>query len=189
MSSQIACSALRDGLVLDRTMDVVMDEPRWYAVFTIPQNEKAAVRHLHLRNIESFLPTYETIRVWRNRQRVRTMLPLFPSYLFVRIRRQERVKVLQSPGVLHIVGNGRECVPLDDAEIEFIRFGLLCRKPEPYDEPLVGQKVRIRSGIMQGVEGILVRKKSNLRFVLSLKMINRHAAVEVDADSLESLID
>jgi len=58
----------------------------WYAVFTVPQNEKSVVRHLNLRAVESFLPTYETIRVWKNRQRMKIVLPLFPCYL-IRQRR------------------------------------------------------------------------------------------------------
>jgi transcription antitermination factor NusG len=188
MNSQIVFSGFRES-ALNLMTDPLKDERRWYAVFTLPQNEKSAIRHLHLRNIEAFLPTYDTIRVWKNRQRVKIVLPLFPNYLFVRINHHERVKVLQSPGVLRLVGNGRRCVPLEDAEIEFIRSGLFSKRFEPYHELAVGEKVRIRSGVMQGVEGILVRKRNSLRFVLVLKLINLSAAVEVDADSLESLFD
>lgn len=163
-------------------------ERKWFAVFTVPQNEKSAVRHLELRNIESFLPTYETVRVWKNRQRVKTILPLFPTYLFVHIRHDERVRVLQAPGVLHIVGNGRKYIPLEDAEVEFLRSGLFGRKVEPYSELVVGEKVRIKTGVMEGVEGTLVRKHSSLRFVLTLNLINQHAAIQVDADALESVL-
>ena len=77
-------------------------ERKWYAVFTAPQSEKSAVKHLGLREIETFLPTYETVRLWKNRQRVKTILPLFPTYLFVHICSRERAKVLQSPGVLRL---------------------------------------------------------------------------------------
>jgi transcription antitermination factor NusG len=164
-------------------------ERRWYAVFTVPQNEKSVVRHLELREVESFLPTYETVRVWKNRQRVKTILPLFPTYLFVHINCRERIKVLQSPGVLHIVGNGRENVALPDEEVDFLRSGLCGRKIEPYRELVVGQKVRIKSGAMQGVKGVLVRTNKSLRFVLSLELINQHAAVEVDADCLEPILE
>ena len=162
-------------------------ERRWYAVFTVPQNEKSVVRQFDLRDVESFLPTYESVRVWKNRQRVTSVLPLFPTYLFVRISHSERVRVLQSPGVLSIVGNGRKNIPLPDAEIEFLRSGLNGRKVEPYKELVVGEKVRIKTGVMQGVEGVLVRKNSSLRFVLGIDLINQHAAVEVDADALESV--
>ena len=169
-------------------MPAAMDgsaERRWYAVFTLPQNEKSAARQLALREVESFLPTYETVRVWKNRQRVRTVLPLFPSYLFVHINCRQRGKVLQSPGVIHIVGNNREQVPVPDAEIELLRSGVRGRNMEPYRELVVGKKVRIKSGSMQGLQGILVRKGNGLRFVLALEMINQFAAIEVGAEDLE----
>jgi len=162
---------------------------RWYAVFTIPQNEKSAARHLGLRDIESFLPTYQMVRVWKNRQRVQLVLPLFPSYLFVRISNRERAKVLQSPGVLRIVGNSREPLPVPDATIEFLRSDICSRKIEPYRELVVGQKVRIKNGAMQGLEGVLIRKNNNLRFVLTIDLINQHAAVEIGAENLEPSID
>jgi len=160
----------------------------WYAVFTVPQNEKSVVRHLNLREVESFLPTYETVRVWKNRQRMKIVLPLFPSYLFVHINSRERAKVLQSPGVLHIVGNGRESVPLPDPEIEFLRTGLRDQRIEPYREFFVGEKVRIKSGVMQGVCGTLVRKSGGFRFVLTLELINQHVAAQVDAEDLEPYV-
>jgi transcription antitermination factor NusG len=162
-------------------------ERRWYAVFTVPQNEKSVVRHLTLRDVESFLPTYEGIRVWKNRQRIKTDLALFPSYLFVKVDRGERVKVLQAPGVLHIVGNGHQPLPLEEAEIDFLRVAFLDRKVEPYKDLVVGEKVRVKTGVLQGIEGTLVRKNSYLRFILTLNLINQHAAIEVDADTLEAV--
>ena len=163
------------------------DERRWYAVFTVPKNEKSVVRHLNLREIECFLPTYETFRLWKNRQRVKVVLPLFPTYLFVCINRRQRGKVLESPGVLQIVGNAREPLPLPDSEIEFLRSDFCRDRTEPYQEFVIGQKVRIRSGLMQGVEGVLIRKRNSLRFVLTLRLINQHAAVEVCSEDLEAL--
>jgi transcription antitermination factor NusG len=160
---------------------------RWYAVFTVPKNEKAVARHLDLRQIESFLPTYESVRVWKNRQRVKVVLPLFPTYLFVCIGFRERAKVLQAPGVLQIVGNSREPLPLPDSEIEFLRSDFCREKTEPYRELVVGQKVRVRSGVMQGVEGVLIRKNNSLRFVLTLGLINQHAAIEMRGEDLEPI--
>jgi transcription antitermination factor NusG len=165
------------------------NERRWYAVFTLPQNEKSAAKQLALRGVEAFLPTYETVRVWKNRQRVRTVLPLFPTYLFVRIDCRQRGRVLESPGVLHIVGNSREQVSVPDAEIELLRSGVCGRNMEPYRELVVGKKVRIKSGSMEGVEGVLVRKGNGLRFVLALEMINQFAAIEVDAEDLEPVVE
>jgi transcription antitermination factor NusG len=141
-----------------------------------------------MREIESFLPTYETVRVWKNRQRMKLVLPLFPTYLFVRINSRERAKVLQTPGVLQIVGNRTESVPLPDSEIEFLRSGFCRQRIEPYRELIVGEKVRIKSGVMQGLQGTLVRKSSSMRFVLTLELINQHAAIQVDAEDLESIV-
>jgi transcription antitermination factor NusG len=180
------------GMGLDE--DLVASAPgslagrKWYAVFTLPQNEKSVVRHLAMREVESFLPTYETVKVWKNRQRVRTVLPLFPTYLFVHIDCRQRSRVLESPGVIHIVGNNRDHVPVPDAEIELLRTGVRDRNMEPYRELAVGKKVRIKSGSMEGVQGVLVRRGNGLRFVLALEMINQYAAIEVDAEDLEEVV-
>ena len=160
----------------------------WYAVCTLPQNEKSVLKHLEMRDIESFLPCYETVRIWKNRQRIKITLPLFPRYLFVRIERRERVKVLQSPGVLQIVGNGRESIPIPYKEIDLLRSGLRQKKMEPYEELVVGEKVRIKCGVMQGIKGLLVRKNNSLRFVLTLELIHQTAAIEVDAEDLEPIV-
>jgi transcription antitermination factor NusG len=160
----------------------------WYAVYTIPQHEKSALKQLELREIESFLPVYEAVRVWKNRQRMKLILPLFPSYLFVHINSSERVKVLQSPGVLQIVGNSREGATLSDTEVEFLRSDFCRQRIEPYHDLVVGGKVRIKSGVMQGLQGTLVRKSNGMRFVLTIESISQHAAVHVDAEDLEPII-
>ena len=187
MSTQPQINGLgrEPGFALDASYP--LNERRWFAVFTLPQNEKSAMKQLALREVEAFLPTYETVKVWKNRQRVRTVLPLFPTYLFVNIDRRQRTRVLQSPGVLHIVGNYREDVPIADAEIELLRSGVRDRSMEPFRELVVGERVRIKRGSMEGVEGVLVRKGNGLRFVLSLKLINQCAAIEVGAEDLEHL--
>ncbi len=174
------------GFLSDQTADRAA-ERHWFAVFTVPQNEKSVVRHLGLREIESFLPAYETVRVWKNRQRVKTILPLFPTYLFVHINLRERVRVLESPGVLQIVGNGRESVPVADADIETLRASVTARLVEPYRALVVGEKVRVKSGILQGVQGTLVRRSGGDRFVLSFETINQHAAIQVSAEDLEPI--
>jgi transcription antitermination factor NusG len=158
---------------------------KWFAVFTVPQNERSVVKHLDTRRFESYLPTCESVSVWKNRQRVKISRPLFPAYVFARIDPSERSSILRVPGVLRIVGNSSGPIPIPASEIEFLRSDFCRHRIEPYRELVVGEKVRIKSGSMQGVEGTLVRKKSSLRFVLSLELINQHAAVEVAADELE----
>jgi len=157
----------------------------WVAVFTVPQHECSVVRELDLRQVESFLPTYECKHIWKNRQRVKITRPLFPTYVFARIRLAERSSVLRLPGVLRVVGNSHGPIPIPDSEIESLRSGLCSRGIEPYPDLVVGQRVRIKSGSMRGAQGVLVRKSNSLRFVLTLELINLHAAVEVTAEELE----
>ena len=164
------------------------DVRRWYAVFTLSQNERSAARYLDGCQIESFVPTSETVRVWKNRQRVKVIQALFPTYMFVRIHPAEQSAVLQSPGVRRLVGNHKGPIPLPDAEVEFLRSGLGRERVEAFHDLVVGEKVRIKHGPMQGLEGVLVRKKNNLRFVLTLKLINQNAAVEVAGDELEPVL-
>jgi transcription antitermination factor NusG len=172
----------------DTTGDGDIDGGRkWFAVFTVPQNERSVIRHLNLRRVESYLPTCETERVWKNRQRVKTAQPLFPTYVFARIHPAERTLVLRSPGVVRIVGNSQGPVPIPASEMDFLRSDFCRQRVEPYRELAIGEKVRIKKGSMQGVEGVLVRKKSSLRFVLTLTLINQHVAVEVAADELEAI--
>jgi transcription antitermination factor NusG len=163
-------------------------ERSWYAVYTLPQNERSVARNLDARAIESFLPTYESNRLWKNRQRRTIVEALFPTYLFIKIHLAEQAAVLRSPGVRRIVGNHRGPVPLASEEIEFLRSRLDTQNLEPFRELVIGEKVRIRSGPMQGIEGVLIRKNKRLRFVLSLQLINQHAAVDVAADELEPAV-
>ena len=125
---------------------------------------------------------------WSDGSKVTLDLPLFPGYLFVHIKRTERVRVLEVPGALAVVGgSGREPIPMPDEAIESLRTGLHLRAVEPHALVTVGQRARIRSGALAGMEGIVVRKKNSLRMVLTLEYIQRSIAVEVSADDLEPL--
>ena len=163
------------------------DDRKWYAVFTLSQNERSAARYLDTYQIESFVPTCERIRVWKNRQKVKIVQALFPTYMFVKIREGEESVVLRSPGVRRLVGNHKGPVPLPEAEIEFLRSGFCRQRVEPYRDLIVGERVRVKYGPMQGLEGVLVRKKNSMRFVLTLPLINQSAAVEVSAEDLETI--
>jgi transcription antitermination factor NusG len=162
-------------------------DPRWYAVSTLPRHEKTVLRHLTVKQVESFLPTYRSVRVWKNRQRVAVEMPLFPTYLFVRVAHRERGRVLQTPGVMSIVGNSRQALSLPDPEIESLR-SLSGDQVEPFQDLVIGQKVRIKSGFMQGAQGTLVRKNNDYRFVLTIELINQHASIEIDPAVLEPIV-
>jgi transcription antitermination factor NusG len=183
--SQYCNSLPAHSMQLPHQTPAAQSERKWYAVFTLSQNEQSAARHLDACQIESFVPTYESIRVWKNRQRKKVVQAMFPTYMFVRIGAAEQSVVLRSPGVRRIIGNHKGPIPLPDAEIDFLRSGFCRQRVEPYCDLVVGEKVRIKYGSMQGLEGVLVRKKNSLRFVLTLELINQSAAVEVGADELE----
>jgi transcription antitermination factor NusG len=159
----------------------------WYAVYTVPRHERSALKQLEMREIELFLPADESVRVWNNRQRMKISVPLSRTCLFVHINSRERTKVLQSPGVLQFVGNRRECVPLSDSEVEFLRSDLRRRPIEPYRDLIIGEEVRIKGGAMQGLQGTLVRKINSVRFVLTFELINQPAAIRVDTEDLEPI--
>lgn len=188
-SLHVKIQAFGDQVLVNPAIMRVSCDRSWYAVYTIPQHEKSVLKQLDMREIEAYLPTYETVRVWKNRQRVKLVLPLFPNYMFVHINPRERAKVLQSAGVLKIVGYGREYVPLPDSEIEFLRSDFCKQRIEPYRELVIGEKVRIKNGVMQGLQGTLVSKSNGMRFVLTLELINQHAAIQVDAKDLEPMVD
>lgn len=168
----------------------VMDPvPSWVAISTVPRHEKHVSEILRERRIENFLPLYRALRQWKKCCPVVLELPLFPSYLFVRLSAAARGSVLGVPGVLAIVGSRREAWSLPDFEVEAMRTGLHLRKAEPHPYLVVGQRARIKAGPLVGMEGVLLRKRSSFRVVLTLDVIMQSVAVEVDACDVEPLTD
>lgn len=161
------------------------DSPSWFAVYTTPRHEKRAAQHLELRGVEYFLPLYSTQRKWKDGSRVTLDLPVFPSYVFVRTTRRQRLQVLEISSVLWMVGSKREPTAVPDLCIESLKEAVRLRKIEPHPHLVVGERVRIKTGAMAGMEGTLVRKKNDLRVVLTLEMTHQSFAMEVQADNLE----
>ena len=159
----------------------------WYALHVCSRHEKVVAAYLTLNIIEFFLPTYKALRLWNNGCRKELDLPLFPGYLFIRITPHERLRVLQSPGVVGIVGAGGHPSPLSDSEIASLKSGLLECAAEPYPYFATGDRIRVRHGAFAGMEGILVRRKKGFRVVLSVNVIARSIAVELDLCDLEPL--
>lgn len=164
-------------------------EATWYAVYTVHKHEKSVFRHLEMRTIVVFFPTYEVVHVWRNRQRVKVPVPLFPGYLFVRTSGLDYFKVLQCPGVVRLVGNHSGPLPIADSVIELLRASVAEKKIEPYRELVAGKRVRVKSGPMRGVEGVLIRKDNSWQFVLTIESINQHASIKMEAENLEPIPD
>jgi transcription antitermination factor NusG len=167
------------------TLSISNEIRSWYAVYTASNHEKRVAQHLQMKEIETFLPLYSVTKRWKNRTTVKVELPLFSGYVFARIAPRESIKVLETPMVYSIVGNRRELSPLPDAEIEGLRAGLQGRQAHPFPYVKVGNRVRIRSGALAGMEGIVVRTYGSLSVVLSVDMIQKSIAVHVEADELE----
>ena len=164
---------------------VVHIQPRWYAVQTCANHEKRVLEQLGQRTVEAYLPLYQSVRRWKDR-RMRLELPLFPGYVFVHLALRDRLRVLRTPSVVRLVGFGGQPAALPDQEIEALRQGLThAMRIEPHPYLKVGQRVRVKAGPLQGLQGILVRKKNVSRFVISLDLIMRSVAAEIDVAELE----
>lgn len=161
----------------------------WFAVHTRSKCEKKVAAQLGEMQIDCFLPTVKEVRFWTDRRKI-IDLPLFPGYVFVRIPAEDRarVPVLRTTGVVGFVGIQGQGIPIPDAEIENIQILLSSKVPfEPYPFLSVGQKVRIRGGYLDGVEGILAAKNSDRSVVISVDLIQRSLAVRVSGFDLESV--
>jgi transcription antitermination factor NusG len=161
------------------------EESRWFAAYTSPRHEKHVSRQMERRGIQNFLPLYKSIRRWKDRRK-ELDLPIFPGYLFVRMALRERVSVLQVPGVVQLVSFQGRPAPLPDADIEMLQRQLLqggAAQPHPF--LTIGRRVRVTNGPLTGMEGILARKKDKFRVVLSIELIQRSVAVEIDLSDME----
>jgi transcription antitermination factor NusG len=159
----------------------------WFAAYTCANHEKRVARQLEERAVEHFLPLYASVRRWQDR-RVTLQLPLFPGYLFVRLAASERLRVLQVPGVVHLVGFGGSPCALPENEIETLRSGLgtaVSVHPHPY--LIVGRRVRVRSGPLAGLMGILKKRKNQTRLIVCVELIQRAMAVELDEADLQAV--
>jgi transcription antitermination factor NusG len=155
-------------------------EPHWYAAYTCAQHEKRVAAELGMREVEHFLPLYSSVRRWKDR-RVQLELPLFPGYVFVRLALRDRLRVVQIPSVVRLVGFNGLPTALPDSEMEIMRSGLSqSLRAEPHPFLTVGRRVRIIAGPFAGLEGVLKRKKNTLRVVVTLELIQRSVAVDVD---------
>jgi len=156
-------------------------EKVWYAVRVRSNFERNVSTVLDHKGVEQFLPSYRSRRVWTDR--VKTLdLPLFPGYIFCRIPLEDRNRVVTVDGVVGIVGAGRQPIAIDPVEIEAIRALVQSQLPaQPWPFLKVGEHVRISHGSLAGIEGILVRVKNSWRLVVSITLLERSVAVEIDA--------
>lgn len=154
--------------------------PLWYALQVWSRKESFVSLHLTGLGYECFLPTYKCQRKWSDRVKELEQ-PLFPGYLFCRFDFSSRRPLVMTSGVIQIVGNGKSPLPVADEEIERIQLAVSAeapRQPWPYIE--VGERVRVNQGSLRGLEGILINFKGSHRVVVSVSLLQRSVAVEVD---------
>jgi transcription antitermination factor NusG len=174
--------------LIDSELDLELsgpERPQWFAVYTNSCQERRVAEHCQVRDIEAFLPVYRSTRRWKNGCTVSLERPLFPGYVFTRVSQLHRVRVLELPGVVTIVGAGRQPIPLPDSDIQALRDGIDLMNVEPHPYLKVGERVKIRRGPFEGMAGILVRKKNALRVVLTVDLIMKSISVEIDEHDLE----
>jgi len=160
-------------------------QPGWYAVYTCARHEKRVAEQIERRRFSCFLPVYRSVRKWKDRRK-ELQLVLFPGYVFVHMKLADRSAVLQLPGVVRFVSFRGQPAALSVAEIEMLRERLSrASKVEPHPYLRTGRRVRVRSGPLQGLEGIIVRRKESCRCVFSIDVIQRSVAVEVDEADVE----
>lgn len=162
-------------------------DTKWYVAYTRANFERKIAREIVDQQIEHYLPIRKEIRQWSDRLK-KIEIPLFPNYIFVKIRLQRKVDILGIPGVLSLVSFSGQPVSISEDEIEHIR------KIEERGKDVsleyyycVGDRVRITQGIFTGMEGILLRKSGQMRFVLKLPAISQAVSVEIESDQLERI--
>jgi transcription antitermination factor NusG len=161
------------------------DSVPWHAVYTRHQHEKSVAALLAAKGIDVFLPLSASERLWSDRNKTLES-PLFPGYLFFRAGADVGLQIAGTPGVHMILRHGTRAARIPESEIAAIRR--LADSPHPIaPHPFLnsGERVRIKRGTLQGVEGILLRLKNQSRLVLSVNMLAQSVAVEIDVADVE----
>jgi transcriptional antiterminator RfaH len=159
----------------------------WFALRVRSNHERLTGLHLRERGYEEFSPCYKVEKRWSDRTKQIDQF-LFPGYIFCRFDPNDRLPILTAPGVVDVVGFGKQPEPVPCAEIERVRQMVesgLAVMPYPYVQ--VGQAVLIERGPLSGVEGILVEVKGKVRLVVSINLLQRSVSAEVDRHSIRPI--
>ena len=176
-----------ESAALHPSLSLAPENSDWFAIHTKPRHEKWIAGQLMEKKVFTFLPLLQQIHQWSDR-RSKVEVPMFSCYAFVRIVQssEERLKVLRTPGVLGFVGNEREGTPIPNEEIENLRIALREKIPcavHPYIR--IGQRVRVRGGSLNGIEGILLSQGKDQSLVVSVELLQRSIAIRVEGYEVE----
>ena len=166
-------------------MDIRTEFPAWFAIYTRHQHEKTVAEVLSVKGVEVFLPLYNAAHRWKDRIR-QLSLPLFPNYVFVFAGCDQRGLILSTSGVYDFVRHCGSPAPIPSEEIEVVqRVVARSTSVEPHPFLKCGDRVKLKTGPLEGIEGILVRKKNFYRLVVSVELLERSIVAEVDAADVE----
>jgi transcription termination/antitermination protein NusG len=157
----------------------------WFAAYTMSRHEKRIASHCERIGIEQFLPLYISQRSWKNRTTVDLQMPLFPNYLFVRLSPQDHGPLMRLPGLLTTVGNAAGPVAIPDCDMELLRRIIACKTIEPHPFMAKGDRVRVVTGPLAGVIGVVEKKGNGLRFIVTLDVIGKSVSLHIDGSALE----
>lgn len=156
----------------------------WYALRVRARFERVVFQHLTGKGLRCFLPMYKERRRWSDRMKV-VELPLFPGYVFCSLDIQRRLPVLQTPGVMHFVSFSGEPAPVDPVEIQNLQTATSAGAPlAPWPFLREGQRVMVTRGPMRGLTGILLKIRSEFRLIISVTLLMRSVAVEIDREAV-----
>ena len=161
------------------------EEFAWHALYTRHKHEKAIALALSIKGFKVFLPLYSATHRWKDRNKP-LLLPLFPCYVFLRGGLERQLCIMTTPGIHMLIMSGSRPAAIPDEEICAVRQLVEKAKwVEPHPFLGSGDRVRVRSGPLMGVEGVLVRKKNLFRLVVSVEILGKSAATEVDASAVQ----
>ena len=161
--------------------------PNWHALFVRYRHEKLVALGLSQKCFDVYLPLCSSIRQWQDREK-QLWLPLFPSYVFVRGGMDRQLEILSTPGVLHIVRFGGSPSVIPQVQIDAVKKILEGNSVvEPHPFLTCGDRVRVKSGPLSGLEGILTRRKNHAQLVISMEMLGRSASVEIEITNVERI--
>jgi transcription termination/antitermination protein NusG len=167
-------------------LPLINESQAWYAIHTYPRHERVVAERIRQLQIATFLPTIAETHRWSDRRKI-VEIPLFSSYVFVQLvpTNETRLRVLRTEGVIGFVGSQRTGTPIPDEQIEAVRV-LLDRKVACKTHPFlkVGQRVRVRGGALDGVEGLFVSQNGDESIVISVDAIQRSLAIRINGYDL-----
>ena len=168
-------------------MQSELSQWNWFAVRVRSNFERSTAQSLGSRGIECFLPTYKARRQWSDRIKVMD-LPLFSGYVFCHLAERRFVPVLETPGVVQVVGTGASPVPVEEHEMAALHRIAGCgRETVPWPYLSAGRRVRLRAGALKDVEGILAHADGRDRVIVNVELLQRSVAVSVERMDLEPI--